>query len=601
MPGVSTAKRFNAKSINDVAQALPRIDFDQVERGFKRILMKNNMVRPGFSYSWVQLVPPDEARPVTTYTVKDTKIGIYIVPSETMSLYHAIPPEYEMSLDYMKLVYLAKSELVKHNPKGLRMQRAEEVRNYIARLSDSIIYQMARKNRISLGETRTEEVETLSKLSDILVRHTAGFGVSEIFLDDKHIQDVFINAPASENLVNVTIGDVGDKRVNSRCRTNILLGEKDAESLLARFRYESGRPFSEASPVLEHDVKSHGTRITAIGKPISPGGIGIAMRKASMEPWTLLKLMHHGSMNALTAGLISFLLDGKSTMIVAGSRGSGKTSMLGSIMLEFPQNQRILTIEDTLELPTEKMQTLGYEIQSMFVQSTLGGKGEMNAGDALRVSLRLGESAIVLGEVRGEEARTLFESMRAGTAGSAVLGTFHADSAKAVAERITGDMGILPQSFLATDIIIIAGLSRPGGALKPKRRITQIAEVVGMKGKDEIEFADLVNYNEMADDWKETDILKYKSKVVGTIAKDFGITSEQAMQNIMVRAAYRQKMVDYARANNVMQILSAEWVIKSNNAFWNLNEKDINEHGKPDYSRILAKWEEWFKRDVRYA
>lgn len=598
---VTTSKRFNTDTLAEVQAALAKIDANQVERGFKRVLLKNHMVRPGFSYSWVHPSPPDDSIRLKEYKVKDTTVRIYSLASETMSLYHIMPPEYEMSLDYMKLVYLAKGELVKHNPKGLKMSRSEDVRTYISRLVESLIYQMSKKKNISLGETRAEETDNLTKLSAILVRHTAGLGVTEIMLNDSNIQDVYVNAPASENPVYVTIGNIGDDRAYPKCISNILLGEKDAESLLSRFRYESGRPFSEANPFLEHDMKSYGTRITAIGKPISPEGIGIAMRKASLEPWTLLRLIDVGSLNATVAGLISFLLDGKSTMIVAGSRGAGKTSMLGAIMLEFAQSQRILTIEDTLELPTEKMQTLNYEIQSMYVQSTLGGKGEKTASDALRLSLRLGESAIVLGEVRGEEAATLFESMRAGTAGSSVLGTFHADSAQSVYDRIVGDLGIPPQSFTATDIVIISGLARPGGSLKPKRRLTQIAEVVGMRSESEIEFADLIQFDETNDDWVETDILKYKSKRIGSIAREFGMSLEEAMDDINTRAAYRQIMVDHSRQHGVKKVLSAEWVIKSNNVFWDLKEKAHSKHGKVDHELLLADWKEWFERSVKYA
>ena len=116
-----------------------------------------------------------------------------------------------------------------------------------------------------------------------------------------------------------------------------------------------------------------------------------------------------------TAGLLSFLIDGRSTMLICGARGAGKSSLLSAMMFEFPLSQRILTIEDTLELPARQMQALGYKVQSLFVETRLDQSNEEVADQALRVSLRLGESAIVLGEVRGKEAQTLYQSMRTGT------------------------------------------------------------------------------------------------------------------------------------------------------------------------------------------
>jgi Tfp pilus assembly pilus retraction ATPase PilT len=296
---------------------------------------------------------------------------------------------------------------------------------------------------------------------------------------------------------------------------------------------------------------------------------------------------------------MSFLIDGKSTMLVVGSRGAGKSSLLGALMLEFPQNQRILTIEDTLELPVIKMQEIGYKVQSLFVQSSLGGKAEMNADEALRISLRLGESAIVMGEVRGQEARTLYEAMRAGTAGSSVLGTFHADSARSVYQRVVHDMNIPSKSFLATDIIVVAGVARPGGSQKQKRTLLQVAEVRKHEDEDNM-FQDLMLYNEAEDKISETDSFNYRSERIGTIAASWNMTLEECVNNIHTRAKYRQIMVEYAKEHQKSQLLSAEWVLKSNTIFWNLIEKH-RKGSKIDYENLMKDWTLWFERSAQYA
>ena len=352
-------------------------------------------------------------------------------------------------------------------------------------------------------------------------------------------------------------------------------------------------------PVLETDLSAYKARATAIGKPLSPEGIAIALRRHSVEPWTLLKFVDNGTISALAAGLMSFLIDGKSTILVVGGRGSGKTSLLGALMLEFPQNQRILTIEDTLELPVFKMQEIGYKVQSLYVQSSLGGKAEMSADEALRISLRLGESAIVMGEVRGQEARTLYEAMRAGTAGSSVLGTFHADSAKSVYQRVVHDMHISPESFLATDIIIVAGVTRLGGSQRQERKVLQISEVRKHEDEDNM-FQDLMLYDENAGKILQTDSFNYQSERIATIAASWNMSMEEAIENIHMRAKYRQMMIDYAKEHNKPQLLSAEWVSKSNSTFWNLIEKH-RVGSKIDNNKVIEDWEKWFERDAVYA
>jgi len=311
------------------------------------------------------------------------------------------------------------------------------------------------------------------------------------------------------------------------------------------------------------------------------------------------------SMNPLTAGLISFLIDGRSTMLVAGSRGAGKSSMLSAVMLEFPQSQRILTIEDTLELPIDEMQSLGYKIQPMFVSGSVGeGGSQMSADDALRVSLRLGESAIVMGEVRGQEARTLYEAMRAGTAGSSVLGTFHADSAQSVYERVTSDMGIEPVSFLATDLVIIAGLSRPMGQQKQLRRVVQIAEVcksnVDLQSEDiEVGFNDLLAYDPAKDELIPTMVMWDSAKGQGTselitsVARNQNVNYNDAMRNIGVRAIIR-KILNEGNEMTDKELTSAEWLVQANNAFWGLSSTIVEETGSLNHSELMRRWTSWF-------
>lgn len=601
-PKVEHKKKIEKRdqsSFEEIPQTIKRIDIQNVKRGIERILDKNREIRPGFSYSWVNPLPPEGAKRIESYDINGSMVTLYHLPEETESYYYIYPNEYYLPIEHMKLIHLARENLMEHYPRNIQLEKPQQARAYVSKLGNKLIYSLAKRHEIDIGYNRNEEMLNVKKLSEILAKYTAGMGIVEIFLKDPYVQDIYIDASSVENRIYITLGGLHHPLLTEKCLSNISVGSEDTESLLSRFRYESGRPFSEAMPVLETDLSAYNTRATAIGKPLSPEGIAIALRRHSTDPWTLLKLIDNNTISALAAGLISFLIDGRSTILVAGSRGAGKSSLLGAIMLEFPQSQRILTIEDTLELPVPKMQELGYKVQSMSVQSSLGGKSEMNADEALRVSLRLGESAIVMGEVRGAEAKTLYEAMRAGTAGSSVLGTFHADSARAVYQRVVHDMGIPAKSFTATDIVIVAGITRPGGSQKQKRRVLQIAEIRKHESEENM-FQDLMKYDEVKDAIVETGDFDYRSERIGMIANSWGMSMEECIRNIHTRAEIRSRIVEYARANNKPQLLTTPWVLKSNNTFWNLLDK-YRIGSKIDYDALLKDWTAWFDRSAGYA
>ena len=556
--------------------------------GMKRMLMENSSVRPCFSSSWLASLGSGRSDVLLSYDIEGEEVELCLVPEKSDCIYRITPMEYQLPTGHMKLIDLVLSELMEHYPENVSLESLEQTRSYVRKEAERLIPELASKHDIVLGSNRKEELENAEKLAEIVAKYTSGLGVIEVLLKDDHIQDVYVDAPASSSYVHVALSGIADERVGGKLETNIRLGEEAAESLLSKFRLESGRPFSESMPILEHNLPFYGTRVTVVGPPLSPKGVAFALRRHSTRPWTLLKFIANKTISAEAAGLISFLIDGRSTILVAGSRGAGKSSLLGAMMLEFPQTQRIITIEDTLELPTSVMQELGFKVQSLYVQSSLGGKGQMTADEALRVSLRLGESALVLGEVRGQEARTLYEAMRAGTAGSSVMGTFHADSATAVSERVVHDMGISLKSFTATDVVIVCGLTRPGGTQKERRRVVQIAEVV----KDDGGFRDLMLFNEMEDGLVPEDV---HSDRVSKIAKSWGVEVEKVHDNIRLRGRIREAIAKKALELEKPELLEAPWVIRTNNKFRQL--ADINE----DMGAVQREWEEWFNKSAGYA
>lgn len=428
-----------------------------------------------------------------------------------------------------------------------------------------------------LGDTTEEGARNLKKLSEIVARYTVGLGIFELLLSDDRVEDIYVDAPCNENPIHVTINGVAGLNTVFKCSTNITAFEGEIEGLASRLRQYGKKPFSEAFPTMETDIQGFDARATVIGPPLSPMGTAVALRRHSRTPWTLPKLAYNGTLNALAAGLISFLMDGRSTILICGPRGAGKSALLSAALFEFPLSQRILTIEDTMELPVRQMQRLGYKVQSMMVEQAIGEDREEKTDEALRVSLRLGESAIVLGEVRGKEAQTLYQSMRTGKAGSSVLGTIHGDSAHSVYERVVHDIGIPKEAFAATDIVITMALNRPRGSQRQVRRLVEIVEYAKDRGPGE--FNALMKYD--FSKGKLSAFSSTRSEVVSRIADSWNMTYEEAVENIHVRARIREALIEAGRTKGAMY-LDPEWTCMSNELLWQHMDS-----GSRDYDAIL--------------
>jgi type IV secretory pathway ATPase VirB11/archaellum biosynthesis ATPase len=371
------------------------------------------------------------------------------------------------------------------------------------------------------------------------------------------------------------------------------------DSLVSKLRAASGRPFSEADPVL--DMNLAGVRLAVVGPPLSPSGVALAIRRHKPTPWTLPQFIATGFLTPSAAGLLSLLVDANASILITGSRGAGKTSLLGSLMLELPPKYRILTIEDTFELPVEYLRRLGFKVQSLRVQSAVSSSDvELRPEDALRAALRLGESVLVVGEVRGGEARTLYEAMRVGMAGNSVMGTIHGATAQDVFERVVHDLGIHPSSFKATDVIAVAAPIRVRGGLGRVRRLVQITEVRKGWRKDpaaEGGFVDLFTRDYSRDEIEPTSTF-LESELMGRLARKWAVTRTDLLRNLELRADIYRTLVRSAKKLGRQGLLEAEFVVRSNLVWRGFFERELSGR-RVSYQRVYRRWLEWFENHAR--
>ncbi len=553
-------------------------------------------VRPGFIDSYIYLEPPVDAVFLKSYEVARDKgrplhVSLYFLRSRPEKLYFVVPPEYELPRKELYLLEEVRLHLSRHRPKDVAFMDAQTAEEYFQCLGAQIIARYVEGKKLDL------DGERIRYLADLFSRYSAGFGILEDLLLDPHIQDIYVNAPVMNNPLHLVVD-------GEEYTSNIYLSDNDIDTLASRFRTLSGRAFSEASPVLDMDLEKYRTRVTAISNPLTPRGIAFALRRHRSNPWTLPHFIANNMISATAAGFLSFLIDGQASLLIAGSRGSGKTSLLGACLFEIPQRFRILSIEDTTEIPIDHFQRYGYKLQSLITKSitTSSASTEIDPTDALRTALRLGESVLILGEVRGVEAKVLFEAMRVGAAGNLIMGTIHGSTTRDVYERVVYDIGVPATSFKAVDAVVIAAPIRCEGGIERKRRVIQISEITktgwGTTPDPEKVFQDVMLYDATKDTLCSTDLLDMgQSQVVQSIAKKWGITVEKALQNIQLRTDIKNTIVEYSR--NHKELLEAETTRNANNMFWMSVEESKLHNRTVDYRQVRKIWMKWFEEYVR--
>ncbi len=504
-----------------------------------RLIGSNMREKPSFSEAW--LIGTGLGEEVEQYEIPGAKVSIRNSADGQVD-YVMIPDEYRLERRDSELLRKVIDEVSSRPPgPGIRPDRGyihSKAREALNRLG-------VRANKDSGRAVADEE-----RICSLAVRYTVGYGILETLLEDPHIEDVYVDAPCDRNRVHVTVNGISGFNSVVRCRSNIMLEPVEMDHLVSRLCRVSGLPFSETHPTLECDMGFKGARATAVGRPLSPAGTALALRRHSSRPWTLTRMMRNGTLSAETAALISLMVDGRSTMMICGPRGAGKSSLLSACLFEFPLSQRVLTLEDTRELPVETMQSMGYKVQSILADDRNGESNERSR-DALRLSLRMGESALVMGEVRGEEVSMLYEGMRTGRAGSTVLGTMHGESALSLYERVVHDIGVSPEAFMATDAIISLGLNRPRGSQRMRRGIREISEIGERPG----EFRSLI----VNGDWAP-DILG--SRTVSRIASAWEMTGEEVMGNLKARRDMRSFLEEMGRDDE--ESLDPAWIRLAN-------------------------------------
>lgn len=312
--------------------------------------------------------------------------------------------------------------------------------------------------------------EYLDTLSGKLLRDIIGYGKIDSLIQDDELEEIMIIGVGKPLFVY--------HRKYGMMKTNIRFNEEqELLDLIDSMSREINRRIDQESPILDGRLKD-GSRINATIPPVSADGPSLTIRKFKKDPLTVIDLINSKTISLELAAFFWLCFDGlgvkSANAIISGGTSSGKTTTLNALSAFIPPKERIITIEDTLELQIPHEHVIRMETRPANVEN----KGELTMNDLVKNSLRQRPDRIIVGEVRGEEAITLFTALNTGHSG---FGTLHSNSARETITRLTTKPMSVPKIMIqAIDFIIMQNrIYTPSGI--SYRRVSEVAEIVGIE------------------------------------------------------------------------------------------------------------------------
>lgn len=253
-----------------------------------------------------------------------------------------------------------------------------------------------------------------------LINEVFGFGIIQPLLDDKDITEIMINSPTQVYIERNGKIELTDIKFDSP--DQIL-------QIIDRIVSPLGRRIDESSPVVDARLPD-GSRVNAVIPPIAVKSPTLTIRKFKETILDYESLIKLGTMSSEMSTLIDSLVKARVNILISGGTGSGKTTLLNVCSTSIPKNERIITIEDSIELKLHQPHTVSLEARPPNIE----GKGQVTIRDLVINSLRMRPDRIIVGEVRGSEAFDMLQAMNTGHDGS--LSTIHANSPKDVISRL---------------------------------------------------------------------------------------------------------------------------------------------------------------------
>lgn len=371
--------------------------------------------------------------------------------------------------------------------------------------------------------------EYLDNLARKLFQDLVGYGEIDPLIRDDNLEEIMVIGIDKPVFVY--------HREYGMMKTNILFKDAgEVMNLIDSIARQINRRIDQESPILDGRLPD-GSRVNATIPPISADGPSMTIRKFKRDPLTIIDLINSKTISVELAAFFWLCFDGlgvkSANAIISGGTSSGKTTTLNALSLFINPKERIITIEDTLELQIPHEHVIRMETRPPNVEN----RGELTMNDLVKNSLRQRPDRIIVGEVRGSEAITLFTALNTGHSG---FGTLHSNDARETITRLTNAPMSVPNIMIsAIDFIIMQNrIYRSDGV--SFRRISEVAEVSGIE-EGVIQLNKIFEWDPQSDTIKNVGIT---SKTLTEIANVSGNSLNSLYDEIKNREIVLQHMVD---------------------------------------------------------
>jgi len=376
---------------------------------------------------------------------------------------------------------------------------------------------------------RMKGVRNIDKLSAQISQEMLGYGELDPLIKDDDLEEIMVIGIKRPVFVY-------HRKIGMMVTNVVFEDDKDIRSLIDVIARQVNRRIDQQTPILDARLPD-GSRVNATIPPVSADGSSLTIRKFKKDPLTVIDLINFKTMSSHLAAFLWICVDGLGVKpcnaIIAGGTGSGKTTTLNTVTSFVPPRERIITIEDTLELQLPHTHVLRMETRPPNIE----GSGELDMDTLVKNSLRQRPDRVIVGEVRGHEAITLFTALNTGHSG---FGTLHSNTARETITRLINPPMNVPNIMIpALDFIIMQNrMYRPeGGSI---RRITEVAEVVGME-EGNVQLNRVFEWNNVTD---KLEYVGIASQTLRSLSELRGVSITEIEEEIEKRRLVLEYMAD---------------------------------------------------------
>lgn len=407
------------------------------------------------------IVDPD-IEEIETYPIMEPFSYARIIYNNANSefVYEVIEPPMTEKED--EILLLIKDSLQRTLEYELDKLRVKDKKEYLKKSIESFI-----KSREMRLEPATSE-----KIYYYVIRDFVGYGPIDALMADRYIEDVSCDGTAVPLFVY-------HQKYESIKTDVIFMEEDELNSFVIYLGQRCAKQVSVAMPILDGTTKE-GHRVQATyAREVTTRGSSFTIRRFKEKPFTPVELVKYGTASHEMVAYCWMLVEHGHSMIIAGGTASGKTATMNALALFIKPGAKIVTMEDTREINLPHENWIPGATRTGVGEKDRSGKaaGEIDMYELVRAALRQRPNYIIVGEVRGKEAATMFQAM---ATGHTTYSTMHADSIKSMVNRLENPPISIPRILLtALNFVIIQKHVRVGDSVV--RRITKIVELVGFE------------------------------------------------------------------------------------------------------------------------